>query len=444
MSRKRFIQGTFILTGAGLLSRLMGFFYRIFLSHSIGAEGIGIYQLTLPLQTLILAFTTSGIPTALSRLTATDLALHKNRKASDCFFTGTGTALLLSVFISFFLYRQAPFFALKILKEERTLPLIRLFCFGIPLATLHSCVNSYFFARKKTLAPALLQLTEQVVRICVTYLLYLVFLSEERNITPLIAAGGSLASEGAAALISLFLIHFSFPGKKLPIQNLRVRLIELFSTALPLTLNRILLTLLGSMEVVMIPQQLQKYGLNPRDALSVYGIFTGMAFPLILFPSALTNSAAVMLMPSVAQLNALGFQKRILALTKKTCQLCFLLGSLCSLLFFFFGKPMGLFLFHSPTAGVYIRTMAFICPFLYLNTALSSILNGLGKSGTCLIHSMVCILIRIAFVLIWIPLLGIRGYLYGILLGELVLTLLHLLALFHGKPLNRDTLPIDN
>ena len=113
MSRKRFIQGTFILTGAGLLSRLMGFFYRIFLSHSIGAEGIGIYQLTLPLQTLILAFTTSGIPTALSRLTATDLALHKNRKASDCFFTGTGTALLLSVFISFFLYRQAPFFALS-------------------------------------------------------------------------------------------------------------------------------------------------------------------------------------------------------------------------------------------------------------------------------------------------------------------------------------------
>lgn len=105
---------------------------------------------------------------------------------------------------------------------------------------------------------------------------------------------------------------------------------------------------------------------------------------------------------------------------------------------------MGSFLFHSPTAGTYIQTMAFICPFLYLNTALSSILNGLGKSGTYLIHSMICILIRIAFVLFWIPVLGIRGYLYGILLGELVLTLLHLAVLFHGKLLNRDTLPIDN
>lgn len=444
MSKKHFIQGTFILTGAGLVSRLMGFFYRIFLSHAIGAEGIGIYQLMLPLQTLVMAFTTSGIPAALSRLAATNLALHKNKKAADCFFTGTGAALCLSVLISFFLYRNAPFFALKILKEGRTLPLIRLFCFSIPLSTIHCCVNSYFFAQKKTLSPALLQLTEQAVRVGATYLIYLIFLSEQKDLTPVIAAGGSLASEAAAALISMFLIYFSFPEKPVPLRNPGTLLKEIFSAALPLTLNRILLTLLSSMEVVMIPQQLQKYGLSVKDALSVYGIFTGMALPMILFPSALTNSASVMLMPSVAQLHALGFQKRIRSITKRTCQICILLGGSCSLFFFILGKPMGSFLFHNPTAGTYIQTMAFICPFLYLNTALSSILNGLGKSGTYLIHSMICILIRIAFVLFWIPVLGIRGYLYGILLGELVLTLLHLAVLFHGKLLNRDTLPIDN
>ena len=43
MSKERFFKGTFLLTSAGLISRIMGFFYRIFLSHTIGAEGIGLY-----------------------------------------------------------------------------------------------------------------------------------------------------------------------------------------------------------------------------------------------------------------------------------------------------------------------------------------------------------------------------------------------------------------
>ena len=39
-------------------------------------------------------------------------------------------------------------------------------------------------------------------------------------------------------------------------------------------------------------------------ALSLYGVLTGMALPCILFPSALTNSISVMLLPTVAELQA--------------------------------------------------------------------------------------------------------------------------------------------
>ena len=39
------LTGTAILTCAGTLSRLIGFFYRIFLSRTIGAQGLGIYQM---------------------------------------------------------------------------------------------------------------------------------------------------------------------------------------------------------------------------------------------------------------------------------------------------------------------------------------------------------------------------------------------------------------
>jgi stage V sporulation protein B len=36
------ISGTLILTATGLLSRFIGFFYRVFLSRMFGAEGMGI------------------------------------------------------------------------------------------------------------------------------------------------------------------------------------------------------------------------------------------------------------------------------------------------------------------------------------------------------------------------------------------------------------------
>ena len=100
---------------------------------------------------------------------------------------------------------------------------------------------------------------------------------------------------------------------------------------------------------------------------------------------------------------------------------------------------MGTVLFHSPTAGTYIQTLSFVCPFLYLNTTLTSILHGLGQTGRSLVHSALGILVRILFVVFAIPLAGIRGYLYGILFSEILSSSLHIYALMH----NSIALPID-
>ena len=55
MSQKHFLlKGTFILTVVGILTRVMGFFYRIFLSRSFPAEEIGLYQLIFPVYTHLL------------------------------------------------------------------------------------------------------------------------------------------------------------------------------------------------------------------------------------------------------------------------------------------------------------------------------------------------------------------------------------------------------
>ena len=89
---------------------------------------------------------------------------------------------------------------------------------------------------------------------------------------------------------------------------------------------------------------------------------------------------------------------------------------------------MGERLFSSALAGSYITTLSWLCPFLYLSTTLGSILNGLGRTRTTFCHNVVSLVSQLLFVLFLVPLIGIRGYLYGLLFGQLLLTVLHLLA----------------
>lgn len=337
---------------------------------------------------------------------------------------------------SWFLYSYADFWAVQILKESQTSGLIRILSLSIPLSTLHTCISSYYLGRKQAGFPAGVQLLEQLFRTGGCYILYLICASQGRNITPAIAVGGNLIGEIASSFISLFAVSMHFKVTHYNIRNIRRPLSvlrKLLHISVPLTMNKILLTLLGSIEVILIPARLQMSGLTPKDSLSVYGIFTGMALPLILFPATLTNSAAAMLIPSITQLQTLGYQKRIQYVIGKIFRYCLLLGGSCLVFFLFLGEFLGNFLFHSQTAGIYIHTMSYICPFLYLNTTLTSVLNGLGKSGICLLHSVISVCIRISFVLFAIPVLGIRGYLYGILCSELALSILHSLQILQNN-----------
>ncbi|MGI6071078.1 MAG: oligosaccharide flippase family protein [Blautia sp.] len=434
MSQKHpFIRGALILTLTGFLSRIIGFFYRVFLSHTIGAEGLGLYQLIFPIQTLCMALTTAGIQTAISRFVAAKSALKDNNGANDMFLGGCGLSLVLSIAAAWLLRKNAGFISQVFLTEPRCEPLLHLMALGLPLSTIHSCITSYYFARKETAVPSGIQLLEQVVRVGSSWLVCQIFLSEGREITPVIAVVGMIASELSASFVSLLLMSGKLRGQNYRLTSLAApcsHLGQILTMALPLTANRVLLTLLTSVETILIPNRLRVFGLGASEALSVYGVLTGMALPLILFPSTITNSVAVMLLPSVAELQALGNQKKIRQTTHTIIRCCLGLGVICTLGFFTFSHFLGTTLFHSPMASEFVRPLAFICPFLYLNTTVSSILNGLGKTSVCFVHNVASVAVRLSFVVLGIPVFGITGYLWGILLGELLLCLLNCRALY--------------
>ena len=71
------LYGTLLLTATGLAGQLLGFLYRIALSRQIGAEVMGLYQLIMPVYSVLLSLTAVGLTAAVSNLSARFHALGR-------------------------------------------------------------------------------------------------------------------------------------------------------------------------------------------------------------------------------------------------------------------------------------------------------------------------------------------------------------------------------
>lgn len=436
MSQKQtLIKGTFILTAAGIATRLIGFFYRIFLSRIFHAEGVGLYQLIFPVYALCFSATSAGIQVALSRIVAKNTALKREKEA----LCSLKAALLFTTTLSFFaallIQHFAKYIALRFLNEPRCEVLLIAMSWSFPFAAIHSGICGYYLGRKETKVPALSQLLEQAARVLSVWFFYRIGLhtSMEQHIT--IAVLGLVCGEMIASLYSAFTLRRALLTRKCRPKEYLAPAAELLRLSAPLTANRVFLNLLQSVEAVSIPLCLTVYGMPMSQALSIYGILTGMALPCILFPSALTNSISTMLLPAVAEIQTRKKTAELRRLTLRVSFACLMLGSLCMACFFFTGNFIGNVIFHNADAGKFIMTLAFMCPFLYTNTALISILNGLGKTTTTFFINMIGLGVRIGSIYLLIPRAGILGYLWGLLGSQGIVALLAVLVMRHDTAL---------
>ena len=137
------IVGTVILTLTGLVSRIIGFFYRIYLSRLFGEEGMGLYQLLSPVLSLSFSLTAAGYQTAISKLVAEQTARQKKTSLRPM-LAGLSISLPLSLLCNALIYFGADFIASVLLQESRTAAMLRILSFSVPMSAVHACVNGHF------------------------------------------------------------------------------------------------------------------------------------------------------------------------------------------------------------------------------------------------------------------------------------------------------------
>ena len=85
---RRLLKGTLLLTITGFITRVLGFFYRIYLADLLGAHYLGIYQLIFPVYAICFTIYGAGIQTALSQVIASRKMTEKTPPAA-CVFSSS-------------------------------------------------------------------------------------------------------------------------------------------------------------------------------------------------------------------------------------------------------------------------------------------------------------------------------------------------------------------
>lgn len=430
MRKNSLLGGALILTIAGFITRILGFIYRIYISNLIGSEGMGLFQLIYPIFMLSHTICCSGTFIAISKIVAEESAKRELGNMRKTFRIATCISLFISLIFVAILYFFSSFIGQYILNDTRTSMAIKILAFAIPFSILNSCFKAYFYGTKSMIVPATSQVIEQVTRMGIIFILAGFFIPRGLEYACAMTVIGTAVGE----LISFMHVYLNYKRgdkktshyNKKPTKRLVKILPAIFSISVPLTLSRTITTLLASYESIIIPTKLITSGLSKQAAMSLYGELTGMAMPLIFFPSLLTNALSMALLPTVSEASAINNNKKICYTVSKALQFTSLIGLGSTCLFLTFSHQLGIVVYNQENVGNLLFSLAFICPFIYLQSTFGGILNGLGLQNTAFRNNLIGLSIRITVIVFLVPIYGINIFLVGLLISVVIVSLLNL------------------
>jgi|GEM_PF-308785 len=422
--------GASVLTLANILSQLLGFVYRMFLSRAIGAEGMGLFQLIFPFYSLSLSIAASGICVAVSRLSAEYMALG-NYKALRLLIR-RATLVFFAIFAG--LSGVSALFAGKVatgfLGDERTRLAIYALIPVVFLTGVENIHKNFFYGTKNVNPPAFSDFVEQVIRMMAVLGLLWLFFPQRDEVMLVIIVFGMLACEiFSAVFLRAMYVRQRKRMPKLGADDPEMSK-KISKIAVPVSLSNLLNNLLSSLIVIIIPRRLVVSGLTQSQSLSEYGILFGMSMPLLALSSSLVVGLGLVMIPKLAENLALGnyadLRSKISRAITVTSFVVLPMLAVSAVL----GESLGRQLFGQEIDGKYLIPLAVGMAFAIYMSITGSILNGLGKQNSAAFNFILGNAVELALVysLVAKPEIRMNGYVAAFVISAAITAGLNLQA----------------
>lgn len=440
---QKFLYGAMLLMVASFITRILGFFYKVYTIRLIGPEGIGLYEMVFPIYSLILVMTTAGIPVAVSKLVSESYARKNTNNVRKIFYVSIFFLIASGLVSTVVIIWLAPYIATLIFSDTRvywpfiaTIPAIFIVAVG-------SVFRGYFQGIQNMLPNSLSQIFETLVRFIVGIYLATHLLNYGLEF----AAAGLAVAMVCGELIGLVILLISFKNSKEISEpshgisySITRTLKEIYVLALPITFTRVVVSFSSTLHAILIPKRLYLAGFSIKEATQIYGQFSGMALSLIYLPTIVTVSLAISLVPAIAEAAACRNFTLIKKRTNQAFRITILTAIPVGIVFINLSNEiMGVF-YNSSTAGVILKALAFGCPFFYLQQTTGGLLQGLGRVDIIFKNALISTLIDTGLIYWLTPYFGIYGSIFAIIVGSVYYSLSNLKWLFKFSRLKNDWL----
>lgn len=416
--KRGLVLNTALLTASSLTMSAIGMVFQVWLAGRIGAAGIGLYQLVLSVTGLCATFAISGIRFASTRLVAEELGLSRPggvRGAMDRCLAYGGLFGLLAAALLWLLAEPIGFLWIG---DARTVFPLRLSAISMPCIALCASMSGYFTACGRVWKPTLVHLLEQLLGIALTAF----FLGRvpAGNLEKSCAA--VTLARVAADVVSLLLMALAFfldrrryraaeAGAKLTLRMLHI--------AVPLALSAYARSALTTLQHLLVPRGLRAAGLSVNRALASYGTVQGMVLPVIFFPACIMAAVSELIVPELTAAQVQADRPGIRRTTRELLRLSLLFSLAVGLFLFVCADALGMLIYGSRDAGHFIRILAPLVPFSYLDMSVDGCLKGLGEQLWCMGVNILDALLGLLLTWRLLPLYGINAYLMILYATEL-------------------------
>lgn len=429
IKKESFIQGIIALMFSQVIIKLLGLVYKLYLTNKegFGDAGNAIYGSGYQIYALLLALSSIGVPSAISKLISERVAIGDNKGAHRIFKVSLLTFGLIGLFGSSVLFFGAKYISnvmLEIPEAELTLVALSPAIFFVSIA---SIIRGYFNGRENMKATANSQTIEQVFKTCLTVILVeTIFIISGGN-TTLMAAGATVATT-LATFISFGYLYLYYKSLRKQVwlevnsstihkkEKIKRIIPQILLVSVPITITALLSTINKNIDAFTVVRGLKTFISDEQRAKELYGILSGKVDTLTTLPLSFNIAFSTALVPAVSSAIAMGRRNIAAKKISFTLLATILLALPCTIGMIVFAEPILKLLFPMQSQGtVVLQIVSLTIISIALIQTVNSALQGMGKIVIPAVSLLIGVVAKLIcnLVLVPIPSIGINGAAIG-------------------------------
>ena len=426
--KNNFVKSTIILMLGGFISKILGMFIKIILTRIISVKGIGLYSLILPTFNLFITLCSLGLPVAISKLVS-----EEKRRGKKIVLSIVPIALLFNLLLIVILFLIAPFLSNNLLHNKNTYyPLISI-GFTLPFICISSILKGYFFGREQMIPVTLSHILEQIVRLLLVFFV----ISRLMNYSLIYAISGVVLINVLSEGISIILLLLFLPKKKkVSFKDFSYDkgiFKDLLDISIPTTGSRLIGSVSYFFEPIILTYALTKSGYSKEFITIEYGIINGYVYALLLLPSFFTLAISSALLPVVSNYYSKHDYKYTKYKIRQAIIFSLLIGIPCTLLFMFIPNLLLKLIYNTNKGIIYIKMIAPIFLLYYIQSPLTSAMQGMNKAKEAMMGTLYGAVIRtILLFILSMCHIGMWGLLIASSVNIIFITIHHFYYVFRN------------